>query len=540
MKRHLGRNVPGDRLRRPAAKPSLPRRRRNWFEELEFRTLLATVSWAVDRDGFWDVPGNWSTGSVPLSGDDVILDRPGADVTVTLRSGTATVNVLTSQESLVVTGGTLSVGRDSTVRELSIANGTVTGAGGVSIGETLNWTGGNLIGSGKTVIAATAEFNYSAGTRTTTRGFELTGPASILSGSLGLDGDGFIAGRVNLATASELVVMANINLRRPAEVTGAGVLRIGGSATGVLSVEDEVAVERVSLRTFGTVAGPKALQIGQHFDWQGGSIDATATVVTESQATLLISTGAGHTLDGQLTVQGGGQWTGGGIGLGGTLLIEPGGVFEIVVDQTISTRSGPSQVVNQGTLRKTTTAGLTTFSGTTAFVHSGTVEVQTGTLYLDGAVSSSGPMVIAAGAFIDVAGTTTLQAGAHVRGQGALRVGGSATGEVVASAAIEIDRLALRLFGTISGPQPITVLDHFEWQAGSINANATLVTEPEATLLISTGSSHTLDGHLTVRGSGQWTGGGIALGGTLLVEPGGVFRSRSIKRSRRDLVRRRL
>ncbi|MDZ4783837.1 MAG: hypothetical protein SGJ19_26615 [Planctomycetia bacterium] len=192
MRKHLGRNTSGDRLRRPAAKPRLPRRRRIWFEELEFRTLLATVSWAVDRDGFWDVAGTWSTGAVPLSGDDVIIDRPGADVTVTLRSGTATVNVLTSQESLVVTGGTLSVGRDSTVRDLNIANGTVTGAGGVAIGETLDWIGGNFTGSGKTVIAATATFTYAAGTRTTIRGFELTGPASILSGSLGLDGDGFI------------------------------------------------------------------------------------------------------------------------------------------------------------------------------------------------------------------------------------------------------------------------------------------------------------------------------------------------------------
>jgi hypothetical protein len=246
-------------------------------------------------------------------------------------------------------------------------------------------------------------------------------------------------------------------------------------------------------------------------------------VVTEPQATLLISTGAGHTLDGQLTIQGSGQWTGGGIGLGGTLLVEPAGVFEIAIDQTISTRSGPAQVVNQGTLRKTTTTGVANFSGTTAFVHTGTVDVQTGTLYLDGAVTSSGPMQIAAGAFIDVAGTMTMTAGANVTGEGALRVGGSATGEVVASVAVVVDRLVLRTFGSISGPQPVTVLEHFDWQAGSINTNATVVTESQATLLISTGAGHTLDGQLTIQGSGQWTGGGIGLGGTLLVEPGGVF-----------------
>jgi len=324
---------------------------------------------------------------------------------------------------------------------------------------------------------------------------------------------------VNIATASELVVTANINVRRPAEVTGAGVLRIGGSATGVLSVEDEVAVDRVSLRTFGTIAGPKALQIEQHFDWQGGSIDATATVVTEPQATLLISTGSSHTLDGQLTVQGSGQWTGGGIGLGGTLLIESGGAFEIVSDQTISTRTGPAQVVNQGTLRKTTTTGFTTFSGTTAFVHSGKVDVQTGILYLDGVSTISGHVLIAAGAFVDVAGTFRMQDGSRVLGDGALRVGGSATGDVHVEADADVDSLTLRSFATVFGPRTATIRRHFDWQAGTIDHSAELEVDPAATFAISSSSSHTLDGSLILDGDGLWTGGGIALGGLLSLGP---------------------
>jgi len=46
-----------------------------------------TVHWAVDFSDYWDVPANWSTGTVPQPADDVVIDRGDVAVTVTHRTG---------------------------------------------------------------------------------------------------------------------------------------------------------------------------------------------------------------------------------------------------------------------------------------------------------------------------------------------------------------------------------------------------------------------------------------------------------------------
>src|SRR5262245_58647838 len=83
--------------------------RRLLIEQLEDRSLLTTISWAIDGDGFWDDAANWSTGSVPTLGDDVVIARPAGAFTVTHRSGSTSVNSITSDEKLIVSGGVLDV-----------------------------------------------------------------------------------------------------------------------------------------------------------------------------------------------------------------------------------------------------------------------------------------------------------------------------------------------------------------------------------------------------------------------------------------------
>src|SRR5262245_64287847 len=90
------------------------RRSRPSFEVLEDRILLATVRWAVDADGFWDVAANWlddqGVHRLPGSDDDVFIDRPGGSFTITHRTGTSSVRSVTSAERLVVSSSTLTTG----------------------------------------------------------------------------------------------------------------------------------------------------------------------------------------------------------------------------------------------------------------------------------------------------------------------------------------------------------------------------------------------------------------------------------------------
>jgi hypothetical protein len=66
--------------------------------------VAATVSWNTDSNGYWDVASNWSTGSVPGVDDVVMIERVGANPTVTLRSGAQSIKSLMSSETLVMTG----------------------------------------------------------------------------------------------------------------------------------------------------------------------------------------------------------------------------------------------------------------------------------------------------------------------------------------------------------------------------------------------------------------------------------------------------
>jgi hypothetical protein len=63
------------------------RRTGEWFERLEARQMLATVSaaWIGGASGYWDVAGDWSNDAVPSSATAVSIAQSGA--TVTIRSG---------------------------------------------------------------------------------------------------------------------------------------------------------------------------------------------------------------------------------------------------------------------------------------------------------------------------------------------------------------------------------------------------------------------------------------------------------------------
>jgi len=89
--------------------------------------------WTSDSSGQWTTLSNWNSGQTPIapvqgpgqvprvgtlvlptvrlpgSNDTVILDRPNADITVTLASGAHTIRKLEVREALHITGGSLTV-----------------------------------------------------------------------------------------------------------------------------------------------------------------------------------------------------------------------------------------------------------------------------------------------------------------------------------------------------------------------------------------------------------------------------------------------
>jgi hypothetical protein len=117
------------------------------IEWMEPRTLLSAVTWTGGGgDNNWDTAANWSTDSVPTSGDDVTI-KIAANV-VHSDNDNDSINSLTSTEPLTISGGTLSIAASSTVGTLSLTGGTLTGTGDVTVSGLLTLTSGTLSGPG--------------------------------------------------------------------------------------------------------------------------------------------------------------------------------------------------------------------------------------------------------------------------------------------------------------------------------------------------------------------------------------------------------
>lgn len=145
------------RLVKKTPAPSHERRRRSrhpyqpLLQVLEDRTLPATVFWTNPAGGEWAVPSNWSTGALPGALDDVIIDVP-ENVTITHLTGTDVVRSLTSLESILFLGGSLSLVTTSSIQNsLILTDGTLTGAGDLTLEGQLFWTGGTMSGTGRTL-----------------------------------------------------------------------------------------------------------------------------------------------------------------------------------------------------------------------------------------------------------------------------------------------------------------------------------------------------------------------------------------------------
>ncbi len=103
----------------------------------------------------WQTPGNWDTGAVPGTSDNVCI---GTGFNVTLSASVPAINSLGSDGTLTVSS-TLSIAAASVVNNTLTLSGTLTGNGDLTVTSTLNWTGGTITGSGGLTIASGASLN---------------------------------------------------------------------------------------------------------------------------------------------------------------------------------------------------------------------------------------------------------------------------------------------------------------------------------------------------------------------------------------------
>ena len=196
----------------------------------------ATVEWVSTTSGNWNVGSNWSTGAVPTSNEDVIIDIPGASPTVTVSSGTQSVLSITAADPLSINGGSLIVAADSTIAGgLTMTGGLLEAAGSgtsVTVTGTTMVSGASLEAAGGATLRLSQLATYTDPTTSTT--LEATGAGSVLS----LPNLTSISETANFAgTTVEALAGGDVELPLVTQITG-GVELETNSAASTLDVSE--------------------------------------------------------------------------------------------------------------------------------------------------------------------------------------------------------------------------------------------------------------------------------------------------------------
>jgi hypothetical protein len=409
------------------------------IELLERRDQPALCTWTgLGPDNLGSDPANWFDNQVPGAADTALFDSRAGSASALLDSGfTSTLAGLWITN---LYSGTVQLSHDETITNfLSQDTGTINGPGTLHLVNhaTGQWTGGAMYGSGSIDVQLGATLNLA--------GSLLDGGRNITSDALVTAGDGTL-------TASAMTFT-----NRPTATF---------QVTGSFSWLDPASTS--AIQTTGTVEVEHFLYLATHLTQSDGQL-----------------TGMGQL---EILVTGTYDWLGGIMQGTGTLQTDVVGAATSVLNM-----NNPTGLTDQGwTINNQGTANVL---GNTPFVDvqapfntSNTVNVQVGTLLLEGGGQLSQATNIAGGAVVQLAKGTFEADNWQAAGDGPLVIGrgGDVPDLDVAAAGSRVDRAVLQAGGIISGPGLLQVFRSLDWTpGGEMQGNGTTRINPNASLMIS-------------------------------------------------------
>jgi hypothetical protein len=323
-----------------------PFARRALFEALEQRLLLsgdplAAAHWDGGGDGVtWQDARNWSADLLPTADHAVVID--GLGPAISFSASGVSVASLVSARGLSVSGGSLQVTGPATLGGVLLTGGSLVLDGAATTVANLDIRGGQLSGSG--TVSATSSFLQSGGTQSG------TGSTVVQSGA-----------SFTLDTTSQSSLLTGRTLRNESALgqwlgNQAVVLQSGASFenAGVLAVTGGGAVHAnfgaVSFANTGTVrkTGGDPTQLLS----AGGSLAVTHTGTLSIEAGTVRVAASSFDQRGQVAVGANAllQLSTSGSG-GGDYTIESGGVVRLESGtQVLDTTGGTPQIAGPGTL----------------------------------------------------------------------------------------------------------------------------------------------------------------------------------------------
>lgn len=474
-----------------------------WSGNESFTIAGTTTPGTILNEGTLELTGNSTINAG--GGTNLIRNAAGAIVRRTTSSGAFTMNssvAFDNDGTVDVQTGTLS---------LSNGSGTDDGTYLVSSGTTLAIVPNNsrTIGGGSINSAGTVRFGGGINTLASTSSYvsaitRIEGGSTIFNGSIG----GF-----------------------------GGVTLTGGTMTVNQPAVATTFTQNSNLSS-STLNGTAAVTVTGAFSWAAGTQAGTgSTTVTPTGTFAMISDGFGsaktiadRTVRNQssttATWSGNEGFTIGGTTTTGNLLNE--GTLQLTGNATVTAGGGTNLIRNIGgaTLRRLTSAGSFTLNNGVLFDNDGTVEVQTGTLSLNGGSGTDdGTYSVSTGATLSFSGNTNRT----INGSGGLGINSAGTVRFTASTTT-LAATASYVSGITRGEGGTFVLNGSIGGLGAVNLLGGILTVNQpATATSFTQNSNltnsTLNGTaaLTVTGAFSWAAGTQAGTGSTTVTPTGSF-----------------
>jgi hypothetical protein len=308
-------------------------------------------------------------------------------------------------------------------------SGPILGGGGASI---------NIFPGGIFLAAGDAAFNANdpagallnnqgilrkSGTSGTTAlnggapGFSNTGLVDVRSGILSIQSPGTSSGSGNTFTiaSGSRVDVAGPLTATGTSFTGPGTLRL--TTGGALSANGVVTAQNV-LQDGGSLAGPGRFRALGQYTWTGGAMAGPGVTEIPSGARLDLAGVGTKSLQRTLNNAGVATWSGGPILMGSAATLDNTGLFDITSDGSLDTLDASAPTfLNEGTLRKSAGPGTTTLRNSVpgsrlTLNNLGTLNVQSGTLSLSGALANLAGTTLSGGSYL-LTGTFAV-AGANI------------------------------------------------------------------------------------------------------------------------------
>ncbi len=395
--------------------------------------------------------------------------------------------------------------------------------------------------------------------------FNNSGIVNVQVGTLSLNGGGMdsgsfqapagstlgFAGSTTLTSAASLSVGGTLNVNGPTTLntsllTGSGSLNIlaGGTLTVAPNISTSLALSIVG----GTLNGGGAVTFGGAVHWTDGTMSGAGSTTANGGAQLdgyqefvdarTLNIAAPATFTGNAGAQAGYLYVSNGATVNNSNTFDAGWAANF--NNNIAPNGAPGTFNNSGTFTRSVGSGATIV--TVPFNNLGAVNVQAGTLSLNGGGMNSGSFQAPAGATLGFAGLTTLTSAASLSIDGTLIVNGATTlntsaltgngtlrilsGGTLTVAPTISTSLALNIVGgTLNGGGAMALSSPVHWTDGTMSGAGTTTANGRAQF---DGYQEFLDGRtLNIASPATFTGSVGAQAGYLYVTNGATVNNTS-------------